>query len=237
MTEPKLVFSREEFAARLEATRRAMVERGLDLAIVTDPSNMNWLTGYDGWSFYVHQAVIIPLSGEPIWFGRGMDAPAAWRRCWMKHENVIGYPDHYVQSTERHPMDYLSAQLTDRGLAKGRVGVEMDNYWFTAAAFASLQANMPNAKFEDLRGLVNWRRAVKSPAELALMRKAGALVTKMHARIADLMEPGLRKSDLVAEIYDSGIRFDPALGHGGDYPAIAPLLLRLRCGGLSSDMG
>lgn len=224
MTEPKLVFSREEFAARLEATRRAMVERGLDLAIVTDPSNMNWLTGYDGWSFYVHQAVIIPLSGEPIWFGRGMDAPAAWRRCWMKHENVIGYPDHYVQSTERHPMDYLSAQLTDRGLAKGRVGVEMDNYWFTAAAFASLQANMPNAKFEDLRGLVNWRRAVKSPAELALMRKAGALVTKMHARIADLMEPGLRKSDLVAEIYDSGIRFDPALGHGGDYPAIAPLL-------------
>ena len=24
------------------------------------------------------------------------------------HDNIVGYPDHYVQSTERHPMDLLS---------------------------------------------------------------------------------------------------------------------------------
>jgi Xaa-Pro aminopeptidase len=33
-----------------------MEAKGVDLLIVSDPSNMAWLTGYDGWSFYVHQA-------------------------------------------------------------------------------------------------------------------------------------------------------------------------------------
>ena len=66
MTTANLKFSREEYAARLAKTRKAMEQRGVDLLIVSDPSNMAWLTGYDGWSFYVHQAVIVPLlpSGE-----------------------------------------------------------------------------------------------------------------------------------------------------------------------------
>jgi ectoine hydrolase len=60
MPDIELRFTRDEFAARLEKTRRAMEAKGVDLLIVTDPSNMNWLTGYDGWSFYVHQCVIVP---------------------------------------------------------------------------------------------------------------------------------------------------------------------------------
>ena len=224
MPEPKLYFTRDEYTARIEKTRKEMHERGIDLLIVSDPSNMNWLTGYDGWSFYVHQCVVLSLSGEPIWYGRGQDANGALRTCFMDPENIIGYPDNYVQSTERHPMDYLSAQLADRGLAKGRIGVEMDNYWFSAAAFASLQKHMPNASFDDATALVNWQRAVKSEQELTYMRQAGQIVTRMHERIFDKVEPGIRKCDLVAEIYDAGLRFDPATGVGGDYPAIVPLL-------------
>ena len=67
---------------------------------------MAWLTGYDGWSFYVHQAVIVPPTGEPVWFGRGQDANGAKRTAYLDHDNIVGYADHYVQSTERHPMDY-----------------------------------------------------------------------------------------------------------------------------------
>ena len=150
---------------------------GVDLMIVTDPSNMNWLTGYDGWSFYVHQCVIIPPGGEPIWFGRGQDANGAKLTAYLRHENILGYPDHYVQSTERHPMDYLSAQLTDRGWGGLRLGVEMDNYYFSAAAFAALTKHLPNARFSDCTGLVNWQRAVKSPQEIAYMRNACLLYT------------------------------------------------------------
>jgi len=224
MPTPKLSFSRAEFAARITKTRTAMQANGIDLLIVSDPSNMNWLTGYDGWSFYVHQCVVLSLDGEPIWFGRGQDANGALRTCFMDPANIIGYPDHYVQSKERHPMDYLSAQMTDRRLAKGTVGVEMDNYWFSAAAFASLQAHLLNVQFTDATALVNWQRAVKSDAELALMRKAGKIVGRMHERIVEKVEPGIRKCDLVADIYDAALRYDPAIGTGGDYPALVPLL-------------
>ena len=222
MTEPNLNFSRAEYAERLAKTRRAMADKGVELLIVSDPSNMAWLTGYDGWSFYVHQAVLVPPQGEPVWFGRGQDANGAKRTAYLAHDNIVGYPDHYVQSTERHPMDCLSTVIAGRGWDRLVLGVEMDNYWFSAAAFASLQRNLPNARFVDATGLVNWQRAVKSPQELALMRKAARIVELMHARILEKAEPGMRKCDLVAEIYDAGIRGTPEFG--GDYPAIVPLL-------------
>ncbi len=191
---------------------------------MSDPSNMAWLTGYDGWSFYVHQCVLLALDGEPVWFGRGQDANGAKRTCFMDQANLIGYPDNYVQSTERHPMEYLAARIAERGWDRGRIGVEMDNYWFSAAAFAALQRHLPNVRFADVTALVNWQRAVKSAQELAYMRMAARFVERMHARIAEVAEPGLRKCDLVAEIYDASLRYDDALGAGGDYPAIVPLL-------------
>jgi ectoine hydrolase len=220
--DPTPRFTADEYAARLAKTRAAMEARGIELLVVSDPSNMHWLTGYDGWSFYVHQAVIVPPTGNPIWYGRGQDAAGAQRTAWLPDADIVGYLDHYVQSTERHPMDYLAGVLTDRGLGSLRTGVEMDNYWFSAAAFASLQRHLPNARFSDATGLVNWQRAVKSPAEIGYMRKAARIVEAMHARIAEKARPGLRKCDLVAEIYDAGIRGTPEFG--GDYPAIVPLL-------------
>jgi ectoine hydrolase len=38
---------------------------------------MHWLTGYNGWSFYVHQCVLLAEEGEPIWFGRLQDTNGA----------------------------------------------------------------------------------------------------------------------------------------------------------------
>ncbi|XYK82471.1 MAG: ectoine hydrolase DoeA [Labrenzia sp.] len=224
MIELTLRFSRDEYQRRVDKTRKAMEAAGLELLIVSDPSNMNWLTGYDGWSFYVHQAVLLSLDGEPVWFGRGQDANGALRTCFMDPANIIGYPDHYVQSTERHPMDYLSAKIEERGWENLSIGVEMDNYYFSAAAFASLQRHLPNARFQDANALVNWQRAVKSAPELDYMRMAGKKVEKIHARILEKAEPGLRKCDLVADIYDAGLRYDALLDAGGDYPAIVPLV-------------
>jgi ectoine hydrolase len=63
---------------------------------------------------------------------------------------------------------------------------------------------------------------VKSEAELGYMRTAARIVEKMHGRIAEKIEVGMRKCDLVAEIYDAGIRGID--GAGGDYPALVPLL-------------
>ena len=74
-----LNFTRQEYDARLAKTRASMQRAGIDTLIVTDPSNMHWLTGYDGWSFYVHQCVVVPPDDEPVWYGRGQDANGARR--------------------------------------------------------------------------------------------------------------------------------------------------------------
>ncbi len=222
MTAVELPFERAEYAARLAKTRAAMEKAGVDLLIITDPSNMAWLTGYDGWSFYVHQCVLVLPDEDPIWYGRGQDANGAKRTVYMAHDRIIGYPDNYVQSTERHPMDFLSGIIDERGWGSRRIGVEMDNYYFAAACLASLTRNLPNAVFRDATALVNWQRAVKSPRELDYMRKAARIVDAMHARILEVVKPGIPKNQVVAEILYTGTM--GVAGIGGDYPAIVPLL-------------
>lgn len=222
MPDVSLNFTRQEYANRLARTRRTMAERGIDTLIVSDPSNMHWLTGYDGWSFYVHQGVVVPPDGDPVWWGRSQDVQGALRTVYMGKDRILGYPDIYVQSTERHPMQVLATQLSERSWGKGTIGVEMDNYWFSAAAFATLQHDLPNVRFVDATALVNWQRAIKSPQELDYMRIAGRIVSAMHKYIVETVEPGLRKCDLVAGITSVGTR--GVDGHGGDYPAIVPLI-------------
>ena len=214
-------FEKEEYEIRISKVRKSMDEKNIEVLIVTDPSNMAWLTGYDGWSFYVHQCVVLSLEGEPFWYGRGMDTNGAKLTVFMQHENIIGYPDDYVQNPEKHPMDYLSEILTEKDWAQKTIGVEKDNYYFSASCLESLQRNLVQANFVDSTGLVNWQRTVKSPRELEFMRKAAKIVEKMHARIFEMMEPGMRKNDLVAEIYHSGITGTE--DGGGDYAAIVPM--------------
>lgn len=214
-------FEKEEYEIRISKVRKSMVEKNIEVLIVTDPSNMAWLTGYDGWSFYVHQCVVLSLESEPFWYGRGMDANGAKLTVFMQHENIIGYPDDYVQNPEKHPMDYLCKILTEKNWAQKTIGVEKDNYYFTASCLESLQRNLVQANFVDSTGLVNWQRTVKSPRELEFIRKAARIVEKMHARIFEVMEPGMRKNDLVAEIYHSGITGTEDAG--GDYTAIVPM--------------
>jgi ectoine hydrolase len=222
LSDVELNFSRDEYAQRIAKARRAMERQGIELLIVTDPSNMAWLTGYDGWSFYVHQCVLLAHDGDPVWYGRSQDAFGAKRTVFMDHADILAYPDHYVQTPDRHPMDHLSGIIAEKGWDRLVIGVEMDNYYFAAACYQSLQKHLPNARFEDATGLVNWQRAVKSEQELVYMRRAARIVEAMHARILEVMEPGLPKNRLVAEIYHTGI--SGVDGHGGDYPAIVPLL-------------
>ena len=52
-------FEQAEYADRLRRVRERMAGQGLDVLIVSDPANMAYLTGYDGWSFYTPQGVAV----------------------------------------------------------------------------------------------------------------------------------------------------------------------------------
>lgn len=221
MTPNNAPFDRAEYDRRIAKTRTAMAAAGLDAVFVTDPSNIAWLTGYDGWSFYVHQGVILMQEGEPVWWGRHMDMLGGRRTCWMQPDNIIGYGDHFVQSTVVHPMQDLAAQLMARGLAQACIGVEMENYYYSAKAHAVLAEGLPQATLVDATALVNWQRLIKSEVEIGFIRKAARISEKVITTALDRAEPGLRKNDLVADIFHAGIT---GVGEDwGDYPAIVPL--------------
>ncbi len=222
MPDVALNFERAEYADRLARVRAAMAKADLDLLWITDPSNMHWLTGYDGWSFYVHQGVMVSHDAEPVFWGRGMDAVGALRTAWMDAANCIGYADQYVMNPEAHPMEDAARLIRERAPGARRIGAELDNYYYSAKAHAVLTAALPDRLFADATGLVNWQRTVKSPQEIAYIRRAADIVGRMHEAIRETIRPGLRKNELVAEIYRAGIVGTEEAG--GDYPAIVPLL-------------
>ncbi|UOA28843.1 M24 family metallopeptidase [Pseudosulfitobacter sp. DSM 107133] len=215
-----LPFTIAEYDRRIALVRGAMDDAGIDTLFITDPSNQAWLTGYDGWSFYVHQGVILRAEGDPVWWGRRQDTAGARRTVWMDDDHVRGYEDHFVQSTERHPMQDLAGILQELGAQ--RIGVEMDNYYFSAKAFAVMQSSLPEARFSDATAMVNWKRAVKSAPELDYMRKAARISEKIVDGLLERVEPGVPKNEVVAEIYRDAVR--GVDGAWGDYPAIVPLL-------------
>ena len=222
MTISNPAFSQPEFQRRLTKTRTAMLNHDIDVLFVEDPSNMAWLTGYDGWSFYVHQGVLIFHDEDPVWWGRRQDTNGALRTVWMNDERIMHYDDHYVQSSERHPMQVLAAILHDKGYATKRVGVELENYYFSAKAYLTLTESLPEANFVDATALVNWQRAIKSHEEITFMRKAARISEKMVDGAIERIEPGLNKNDLAAEIFRDAIR--GVDDDWGDYAAIVPLL-------------
>lgn len=217
-----LPFSEAEYQRRLALTRSAMDKAGLDVLLVSDPSNMAWLTGYDGWSFYVHQGVLVFLDADPVWWGRNQDSNGAVRTVWMGDDRVIGYADNYVQSTARHPMEDLALRLIGMGHETPRLGVEMDNYYFSAKAFQSLSLSLPGATILDATALVNWQRAIKSGEEITFMRRAARISEKIVDGLLERVEPGVPKNEVVAEIQRDAIM--GVDGMWGDYAAIVPLL-------------
>ena len=217
-----LPFTEAEYQRRLALTRKAMERAGLEVMLLTDPSNMAWITGYDGWSFYVHQGGLVFHDADPIWWGRNQDTNGAVRTVWMGDDRVIGYADHYVQSTIRHPMQDLSQRLIGLGHERARIGVEMDNYYFSAKAHVALVESLPEAVFVDATALVNWQRGIKSAEEIAFMRKAARISEKIVDGLIERVEPGVPKNEVVAEIQRDAIR--GVDGDWGDYAAIVPLL-------------
>lgn len=221
---PRAVFDSTEYENRVERTKERMREEGLDALVVSDPSNMNYLSGYDGWSFYVHQAVVVTQDREePVWVGRGQDANGARATTWLDEESIRAYSDDHVHSPyDLHPMDFVGEVLTDLDVDGDRVGLEMDAYYFTAKSYTRLQENLPNATFEDATLLVNWLRIKKSEQELDYMREAARISEEAMVAGLDAIEEGVPEYEAAAAIYDALIQGTDDFG--GDYPAIVPLM-------------
>ena len=223
MVTKKKIFPQSEYARRIRRTKEAMDRQGMELLLVTDPANMNYLTGYDGWSFYVHQGVVLSLaSDEPLWFGRQQDANGARLTTWLPEACIFGYPDEYVQSRYTHTMRYVAQLLREQGLAEKRLGLEMDAYWFSARMYLTLQEELPRATLMDANNLVNWVKSVKSEQEIAYMRQAARICEKVMQTGIDAIAPGVWEKDAAARV--SAAQIAGTDEFGGAPPAIFPIM-------------
>lgn len=218
-----LAFEVAEYKERIRKVKESMSEKGIDVLLITDPANMNYLTGYDGWSFYVHQMLILMMDAEePIWVGRGQDGNGAKMTTWLKDENIMSYTDDYIQSLTKHPMEFVAGIVKEKGKGNQVIGVEMEAYYFTAKCFERLQASLPNATLKDATLLVNWVRIIKSEHEIAYIRKATRIVEKAMQVAVDLLGSGIRECDVAANIFHAQISGTEE--YGGDYCSIIPLI-------------
>jgi len=216
-------FTRAEYAERFAQVKGRMAIAGFDLIVCQDPANMGWLTGFDGWSFYVPQCVLVHRDEEtPIWFGRAQDAKSAHLTTYLPAKNIVPFSEHLIQHPVGHPYDELAELIRARGWSKARIGVEMDAHYYTARCHAHLTNGLPEAAFSNNGDLVNWARLVKSEAELVLMREAGQICSHAMNRAIEVMRPGVPQYQVIAEIYHAQTIGVP--GAGGDYAAICPLM-------------
>ncbi|MGH3444248.1 MAG: M24 family metallopeptidase [Nocardioidaceae bacterium] len=219
--------SSTEYPHRLDRVRDEMGRRSYAALVVTDPANLYYLTGYDAWSFYTPQCLVVPASGDPVLFAREMDAAGAGYTACLTDDLVEGYPERLVHRPDVHPFDWIAERIRDRGLVDVSgdgplVGVEADSHFFSARGYLALRDGLPGVTLEDSRELVNWVRAVKSDHELDLMRAAGRVAQHAMEVALEAVVPGRRQCDAVADIMAA--QAGGTGEHGGDYPAIVPML-------------
>ncbi len=219
-------FDPEEYAARLAAVQARLAERELDAIVVSDPANVFYLCGYNAWSFYVPQCLVVPTDGLPHLFARAMDAQGAHWTANLPRDRVHGYPERLVQHVTEHPFDWITRRAVEVGVlpdrSGGRVAAELDAHFFSARSHLALEAALEHSVVVDSAELVNWVRVVKSPAEVDALRVAGRIATDVMQVAIDGVEEGRRQCEVVAEIQQAQAFGSGVLG--GDYPAIVPML-------------
>ena len=232
-----MTFDPAEFRERRRRAAAAARARGFAALLVADPANLYYLTGYNAWSFYMPQFLLLAASGddtaddavgdpEVLFVAREMDANGAHRTASLAPHEILGYPETTVHRRDTHPFDWAAQALRERGwverLAGAPVAIEGDAHFFSVRSYLALQRGLPELSFVEGNGVVNWLRLVKSPAEIDLMRGAARIVSNAMAMAIDAIGTGVPQHEVVAAI--SRAQVAGVDGIDGDYPAIVPML-------------
>jgi Xaa-Pro dipeptidase len=200
-------FERSELAARLKRTTEMLAERGLDGLLMFRQESMFYLTGYDSFGYVFFQCLYLGADGKLTLLTRAPDLRQA------QHTSVVEDIRIWVDGPTADPARELSAVLEEHGCRGKRLGVEWDAYGLTAREGRRLAAALDGfAVLEDASLLVSRQRVVKSPAELAYVRRAAALADAAWAEAQRLAAPGAFEGDILAAMQGA------IFAGGGDYP-------------------
>ncbi|MEI6159319.1 MAG: Xaa-Pro peptidase family protein [Roseococcus sp.] len=201
---PHPIFDQAEFDTRIARLRTAMARAGVAAALFDEIEAMAWLGGY-GSSLNRWRCLVVPLDGAPFILIRALDASVCRAQSWVPE--VLEYQDW------ADPMPVLAGALAARGLAAARIGLDRNSYAMSLARFDAMQAALPRAGFTDLGPIVHELRLIKSPAEIALLRRSSGVADTAIAEGAAALHPGGTQRDAAMAVTACFLRMgaDPSL--------------------------
>ena len=204
--DPELPFLKEEYEGRIRAVRRQMSHRGLDALIVSNVSNLTYLTGYNS-AFPSGYAIGLLLhEGGITLHCSEIDAVCALQSSTIR--DVVTFEWHDAVDTATG----LAKMLLDKGLNGRRLGIEKTNVeTFTAGALdaASLErltGMLDAARFRDASDLILNVRRVKSDREIEYMKRAARYTQAGVTAGIDSIGPGNSDNDCAAAIQNAVTR-------------------------------
>lgn len=194
----ELWFEPAEYDARLARVQRTLRALGHDALVAFQPESVTWLTGFYTRGYTSFQCVVIPASGSPTVVCRAAEAyyldttsNGAARVLWRDGEEPI----RVAADTIRR----LFGPSPD-------LAIELAAWPLTAARFAALREALPVARLQDAGDLVAGLRLVKSPAEVALQRRAGLAAEAGMAAAIETAGVGVSEREIAAQICAAMIR-------------------------------
>jgi len=186
-------FDAAEYAARLQTVRRGMAERDIDGLLLFSPHNVFYLCGMDSENLFDFQCLIVPITGEPVLVILDFEEARA--------ANSVGAGRVVSYHAFDDPVAAVLAQVKELGLSTARLGIE-SRAGITPASYALFVSGLAGARLEEPFGLVENARLVKSPAEIAYMRRAAALTDAATLAAYEALRPGVRDAEIAAVIMD-----------------------------------
>jgi Xaa-Pro dipeptidase len=202
-------FSDAELERRLAATRAAMAARGVEIVLLSSPENIFYLIGLDHWGYFAPHVLIVPAQGDMILITRQMEQVAI--RNMVRNAQFVGHSD------SESAADVLLRHMA--GQAAGRsVGLEALSAGLAYGMGAQIKAGLEVGAWQDITGMVDHLRLVKSPEEQGLMRRAAKAADAGTQAAIAAVHDGAPEADVAAECLAAMTRA------GGTPPGFGPFL-------------
>ncbi len=202
-----LHFSTDELAKRRARTIAELAKRGLDGLLMFRQESMYYLTGYDTFGYVFFQCLYLGADGTLTLLARAPDMRSA------RYTSMIEDLRIWEDRPDAKPEEELRRILDAHRCRGRRLGIEWDAYGLTAANGRRVAAALEGfCELADASDLVTRQRVVKSPAEIAYVRRAAALADAALLEAIPLIRPGAWEGDILAALQGTILRAD------GDYP-------------------
>jgi Xaa-Pro aminopeptidase len=208
---PGLPFELDEYCERLAHVRSAMASAGVDIALITIPENIYYLTGYTTLGYYMFQVLVVAQDEEPLLLTYREELINIEQQSWVERYRTY--------DVGMSPVDAAVQALREFNVAGKTISVEERGFFLPIGTYKHLVESVPGASWCDGSFLVEQGRLVKSPTELEYIRRAAvAAMAGMRAAL-DVAAPGRTENEVAAAVYCA------TLEHGSEYPGSPPYVI------------